>query len=88
MVKKHVILEPEDCGEKCEQVRGLFKKEEEGGTVFFLKIGTPEGDKVAEALGLTDIKEPKALVIADIADVIEIKEVELEPEKEDKKKQI
>lgn len=82
MVKKHFILQPKDCGDKCERVRGLFKKEEEEGKMFFLTIGTPEGDKVAEALGLTDIKEPKALMIADIADVIEIKEED--PEKEEK----
>ena len=81
--QKTIILEPADCGEKCDDVRNLFKDEIAEGTVFVTSVESKEGKKLAKALGLTKITEPKAVTVSDVATTEEIEEAMKEPEGEE-----
>lgn len=70
-----IVLEPKDCGEECKTIREALKKQfGENVPMIFLNVEEGEGLALAKVLKLEDIKEPKAVQVSDLKDVIQVDE--------------
>ena len=63
---KTIILEPSMCAEKCKGVREVFESAVNEGKAVFVSIDSEEGKKIAEAFGITELTEPKIIVMTDV----------------------
>ena len=74
-----IVLEPKDCGEECKAIREALKKQfGDEVSMIFLNVEEGEGLALAKVLKLEDIKEPKAIQVSDLKDVITVDEEDVD----------